>query len=76
MVMSAEILDNLFEANKEVYKNKFGIDWNINPELYFMYLHTLYLADLTRKLEDSLSQILRLQEAMHQVLESIHRKIQ
>ena len=39
--------DKNFESQKQTFKQKFGIEWNTNHQLYLTYLQTLYISTLT-----------------------------
>jgi len=50
--------DKTFESNKFAFKEKFGIEWNANPQLYLTYIQTLYIVSLTEITNNGLGQII------------------
>lgn len=54
--------DKNFESHKVSFKEKFGKEWNDNPQLYLSYLNTIYVSSLTEIVNNGLSQILANQE--------------
>jgi len=54
--------DKNFESHKLTFKQKFGIDWSENHQLYLTYLQTLYISSLTEVANNGLGQILSKQE--------------
>lgn len=54
----ASNFDKTFESSKITFKQKFGIEWNSNPQLYLTYLQTLYLSTLAEITNNGLGQIL------------------
>jgi hypothetical protein len=71
----ASNFDKNFESNKATFKQKFGKDWNIDPQLYLTYLNTLYISSMTEIVNNGLSQILSRQEDTHNLLQNISQKI-
>lgn len=67
--------DKTFEGNKLLFRQKFGIDWNTNPQLYLTYIQTLYISSLTEVANSGLGQILSRQEESYKLLQSISQKI-
>jgi len=71
----ASNFDKNFESNKATFKQKFGKDWNADPQLYLTYLNTLYVSSLTEIANNGLGQILSRQEESHKLLQSISQKL-
>lgn len=67
--------DKNFESNKSTFKQKFGIEWSANHQLYLTYLQTLYISSLTEISNNGLGQILSRQDEMHRLLQSISQKV-
>lgn len=67
--------DKTFEGNKTSFKQKFGIDWNTNPQLYLTYVQTLYISSLTELTNNGLGQILTRQEESYKLLQDFSQKI-
>lgn len=42
-----QIFDKNFEDNKVGFKERFGVEWNANQQLYLTYLQTLAIYSLT-----------------------------
>ena len=73
--MATSNFDKNFEVNKATFKQKFGVDWNANPELYVQYLQTLYISTLTEIVNNGLSQILNGQADNQRTLQGLSQKI-
>ena len=67
--------DRTFEKNKTEFKNKFGKDWNADPQLYLSYIQTIYISSLTEITNNGLGQISAMQKETHQLLQHISKKI-
>ncbi len=67
--------DKNFESHKLTFKQKFGIEWSANHQLYLTYLQTLYISSLTEISNNGLGQILSRQDEMHRLLQSISQKL-
>jgi hypothetical protein len=67
--------DKNFETHKQTFKQKFGIEWSANHQLYLTYLQTLYVSSLTEVSNNGLGQILSRQTELHQLLQSISQKL-
>ena len=67
--------DKNFESHKSTFKQKFGIEWSSNHQLYLTYLQTLYISSLTEISNNGLGQILSRQDEMHRLLQSISQKL-
>lgn len=67
--------DKNFESHKLTFKQKFGIEWSANHQLYLTYLQTLYISSLTEISNNGLGQILSRQDEMHRLLHSISQKL-
>jgi hypothetical protein len=67
--------DKNFESHKLTFKQKFGIEWSANHQLYLTYLQTLYISSLTEVSNNGLGQILSRQDEMHRLLQSISQKL-
>jgi len=73
--MAESNFDKNFNTHKTSFKQKFGIEWNANPELYVQYLQTLYLSTLTELVNTGLSQILSRQEDTNRSVQGLSQKI-
>lgn len=73
--MANSNFDKNFETHKGTFKQKFGIDWNTNPELYVQYLQTLYLSTLAELVNNGLSQILTGQADTQRTLQGLSQKL-
>ncbi|MCG9898797.1 MAG: hypothetical protein MH132_02225 [Hydrotalea sp.] len=71
----ASNFDKNFETHKATFKQKFGKDWNADPQLYLTYLNTLYISSLTEIANNGLGQILSRQEESHKLLQYISQKL-
>ncbi|HCY75595.1 MAG TPA: hypothetical protein DHV28_06705 [Ignavibacteriales bacterium] len=67
--------DKNFESNKSTFKQKFGIDWNENPQLYLTYIQTLYVSTLTEIANNGMSELISRQRESHSLLQDISRKL-
>ena len=67
--------DKNFESHKQTFKQKFGIEWSANHQLYLTYLQTLYISSMTEISNNGLGQILGKQDEMHRLLQSISQKL-
>jgi hypothetical protein len=67
--------DKNFESHKLTFKQKFGIEWNTNHQLYLTYLQTLYISSLTEVANNGLGQILSRQEETHKLIQNISQKL-
>ena len=67
--------DKTFESNKLTFKQKFGIEWNSNHQLYLMYLQTLYVSTLTEISNNGLGQILSRQSETHKLIQNIGQQL-
>lgn len=65
-----------FESHKLTFKQKFGIEWSANQQLYLTYLQTIYISSLTEVSDNGLGQILLRQDEMHRLLQSISQKLE
>jgi len=65
--------DRNFEAKKETFKQKFGMDWNANPELYLNFLQTLYIASLTELVNKGFGQLSGKQDEMFNLVQNINK---
>jgi len=66
--------DKTFEMNKSSFRQKFGVEWNTNPQLYLTYIQTLYNASLAEVASNGMSQILGTQKQMFELLQYISRE--
>nr|WP_321412041.1 hypothetical protein [uncultured Carboxylicivirga sp.] len=71
----ASNFDKTFESNKITFKQKFGKDWNTDPQMYLSYLNTLYISSLTEIANNGLGQIISRQDESHRLLQSISQKL-
>lgn len=67
--------DKNFETHKQTFKQKFGIEWSANHQLYLTYLQTLYISSMTEISNNGLGQILSKQDEVHRLLQSISQKL-
>jgi hypothetical protein len=67
--------DKNFETHKLTFKQKFGIEWSSNHQLYLTYLQILYISSLTEVANNGLGQILSRQEETHKLIQSISQKL-
>lgn len=67
--------DKNFEKNKTSFKEKFGKDWNAEPQLYLTYLNTLYISTLMEIANTGLSKIISMQEDSYKLLQTTSQKI-
>jgi hypothetical protein len=67
--------DKTFEKNKTEFKNKFGKDWNAEPQLYLSYIQSIYISSLTEIANNGLGQISAMQKETHQLLQHISKKL-
>lgn len=67
--------DRTFEKNKTEFKNKFGVDWNKEPQLYLIYIQSIYLSALHDVANTGLGQILSHQRDTHQLLQHVSQKL-
>ena len=67
--------DKNFESYKLTFKQKFGIEWSTNHQLYLTYLQTIYISSLTEIANNGLGQILTRQEEMHKIIQNISQKL-
>jgi len=74
-LMPVSNFDKNFERHKGSFKQKFGIDWNTNPELYVQYLQTVYISSLTEIANEGLKRVLNKQNDSAKLLELILKKI-
>lgn len=68
--------DKNFERHKSTFKQKFGIEWNSNPQLYISYLQTLYISSLTEISNNGLGQILSRQNDVHKLLQNVSQQLE
>jgi hypothetical protein len=71
----ASNFDRTFDKNKTEFKNKFGIDWNTNPQLYLTYIQSIYLSTITEIANNGLGQITAQQKETHQLLQHISQTL-
>jgi hypothetical protein len=57
------------------FKQKFGIEWSANHQLYLTYLQTLYISSLTEVANNGLGQILSRQEETHKLIQNISQQL-
>jgi hypothetical protein len=67
--------DKNFENNKSTFKQKFGIEWSANHQLYLTYLQTIYISSLTEIANNGLGQIITRQEETHKLIQNISQKL-
>ncbi|MBX3163114.1 MAG: hypothetical protein KF900_01425 [Bacteroidetes bacterium] len=67
--------DKTFENHKSTFRQKFGIEWNANHQLYVAYLQTIYVSTLAEIANSGLGQILSKQDDTHRLLQSISQKL-
>ncbi|MFE8425289.1 hypothetical protein ABHQ57_14650 [Tenacibaculum sp. ZH5_bin.1] len=67
--------DRTFEKNNIKFKNKFGVDWNKEPQLYLTYIQSIYLSALHDVANNGLGQVLSQQRDTHQLLLHVSQKI-
>lgn len=67
--------DKNFESHKSTFKQKFGLEWNSNHQLYLTYLQTLYISSLTEVANSGLGQILSRQEETNKLIQNISHKL-
>lgn len=72
----ASNFDITFEKNKGAFAQKFGVQWNANPQLYLAYLQTLYTASLTEIANNGLGQISAQQKDTNELLRSVSKKLE
>lgn len=67
--------DKNFESHKLTFKQKFGIEWSANHQLYLTYLQTLYISSLTEVANNGLGQILAKQDETHKLIQNMSQKL-
>ncbi len=67
--------DKNFESHKLTFKQKFGIEWTANHQLYLTYLQTIYISSLTEIANNGLGQIITRQEETHKLIQNISQKL-
>lgn len=66
--------DKTFEMNKTTFKEKFGINWNENHQLYLTYVQSLYIANIAEILNNGLGEVLHKQDDSISILKNIQQK--
>lgn len=66
--------DKTFEMNKSAFRQKFGIEWNTNPQLYLTYVQTVYTASLLEVANNGMSQLLGMQKQTFDLLQHISKE--
>jgi hypothetical protein len=74
--MANSNFDKNFETHKGTFKQKFGMDWNTNLELYIQYLQTIYLSTITELVNNGLSQIITGQTDTQSTLHGISQRLE
>lgn len=67
--------DRTFENNKQTFRQKFGIDWSENHQLYLTFLQTIYVANLNEISNNGLGQIISKQQDIYSLLQSLSQKL-
>lgn len=73
--MQTSNFDKNFEHHKSSFKQKFGIDWNSNHELYVQYLQTVHISSLIELTNKGFVKILGKQADSITLLELITKKL-
>lgn len=73
--MATSTFDLNFENKKTQFKQKFGIEWNINPQLYLTYLQTLFIAELYDTTSRTINTISHQQNDTHKLLQHISKEL-
>lgn len=67
--------DKNFESHKQTFRQKFGIEWHTNHQLYLTYLQTLYISSLTEIANNGIGQVLTKQDETHKLIQNISQKL-
>lgn len=67
--------DKNFDSHKVTFKQKFGIEWSTNHQLYLTYLQTIYISALTEIANTGLNKVITKQEENNNLVQSVIKKL-
>lgn len=66
--------DKTFEMNKAPFRQKFGIEWNTNPQLYISYIQAVYSASLIEITNNGIGELIAMQKQVYELIQYISKE--